>query len=159
MLQLAGGGDALPGARDLDQHPLARDARFLVAREQPARFRDRAFGIERQARISFGRDPARDVAQDFAAEVDRQLLHGRGGVAAAARKRVLDKRAIARVLGGGKQERWVGGGVARLPACDGVDVAAVGDDDRVLAQGFELVHGAGRRALACDISGIGRGAV
>jgi hypothetical protein len=142
-LEPLGRADPLPGAGDLDQHPLARHPGLLVQADQAPRLGDRAFAVERQAGVDLGRDPPLDVAEDLAPEIDEQPLHGGLRAALAARDRVLDQAAIALVAGRGEQKGGVGGRVARLPARHGVDVARVGDHDRVLPERFELIdHGA-----------------
>src|SRR5207237_1243818 len=59
-------------------------------------------------------------------------------VAASILYRGVHQVAEARVLRRGEEQRWIGGGVLGLPARHRLDVAGVGDDQRMLAQGIEL---------------------
>ena len=147
-LELLRGADALPGARDLDQHALAPDAGRLVATDEATRpFRGRA-RVEAQARLDLRRDAAGHALEDLAAEGDEQRVrHRRLAVLACASRlaqRLLHERAVARVLRGLEDQARVGGGVARPIARDGVEIARVGDDDGVARQGLEQV---GHRAV------------
>jgi hypothetical protein len=137
-LELLGGADPFPGARQLHQHALARDAGFGVELDEAPRLGHRARGVEGKARVDLGRDPPRHVLQDLAAEEHEQPFQGGLGVTATAFERLLDQGAKARILRCAEQQRRVGGGVLGPPAGDGVDVAGVGDHGRVPAQGLEL---------------------
>ena len=86
------------------------------------------FAVSNESRASTSVDTRPgDVLQDLAAEVDEHAVHV-----------AVHQVAEARVLGRGEKKRRVGRRVLRLPARDGFDVAAVGDDKRLFAQGFEL---------------------
>ena len=63
--QLLGGLDALPGAAELDQHPLPVHARGLVEPDQLARLGDGGVGVEAEPRIHFGGHAAGDDLQDL----------------------------------------------------------------------------------------------
>src|SRR3989442_934088 len=134
------GADPLPGAGELDKHPLAPYSGFLVERGQPPRLFDGLLGVEGQPRVDLGRDAAGDVLQDLAAELHEQAVHRQGGIAARLGHRALEQGPVARVRGRGEQERGIGGGVLRLPARHRVYVAGVGDYDPVLAEGSELIR-------------------
>jgi len=148
-LECLRGADALPGAGQLDQHALARDPGLGVERDQVARPGKAAIDVERQIRIDLGRDAAFGVLEDLAAEIHRELGHCCPGfalpVALRARaegERVFNQRAVLRVLRRLVKQRRIGGRILRPQPRDGIDVAGVRNDDGVLFQGFEQIHGA-----------------
>ena len=126
-LELLGGLDALPGARELDQHAVAHDAGFLVQGDKTSSLLDRFRGVERKPRVHLGRYAARDVLQDLAAEIHEHTVDV-----------AVHKVAKTRVFRRSEKKRRISRCVLRLPARDGLDVAAVRNDKRLFAQGFEL---------------------
>ena len=148
-LQLFCRADAFPGAGQLDQHAVACNAGLLVEFDEVVGLGQAAFGVERQVRVDFGGNAAFDVLEDLAAKIHGQLFqrHFRLGFPVAFRahsecQRIVCERAVFRVLRRLVKQRRVGGRVLRLEPGDGFDVTGISDDDGVLFQGFEKIHGA-----------------
>ncbi|AEK61271.1 conserved hypothetical protein [Collimonas fungivorans Ter331] len=142
LLQHFGGPYAFPGRGDLDQHALAVDAGSFIQLDQGVSFVDAALGIEGQARIGFGGNPARDDFQDFLAEGDQQVVDDVGS----RQLRVFldclaQQRLVFRLLHRFQDQRRIGGGVARRKCLDRLEIAGIGNDGGVLLELFELVHG------------------
>ena len=78
------------------------------------------------------------MLQDLLAEQHEHPVHRQRSVALCLADGALHEVPVARVLGGGEQERRIGGRVLRLPARDLLDVAGVGDDQRMPTELFEL---------------------
>ena len=143
-LEALGSADALPGARDLDEHAVARDAGGFVELDQPARLDLGRLGVEAEPRVHLRRDAPGDQLQDAAAEAHEQVVDdlAEAGVRVSARRRrrdgLVDDRPVARILGRLEDQARVGRRVLRLEAGDGLDVAGVRDDHRVPLQAVEL---------------------
>ena len=67
--------NALPGRCDLDQHALFADARGRVQPNQLARLGDGARGVEREACVDLGGDPAWHDVEDFETKADQYLIN------------------------------------------------------------------------------------
>ena len=144
LLELARRLDAFPGGGDLDQHPLARDARGLVQRDQAVRTRDRGGSVEAQARVDLGRDAARHHLQDLQAEAHQHLVDDLVERAAAVRRhRLGQQRRVLGLLHRLQDQRRIGRRILRRELGELLEVAGVGDDGGELLELIELIHGVG----------------
>ncbi len=146
FLEPLGGADALPGAGDLDQDALRANPGLGVEGDQLFGLDHGRLGVEGKSGVDLGRYPPGDVFKDFAPEADEKLVDHRLRIGAGLGQGGVDQRAVARVLRRGEEQRRIGGRVLRFPACDGVDIAGVGNDDGVRFEGVELC-GHGRRRI------------
>ena len=91
--------------------------------------------VEREPRIHLRRDLARYYLENFAAELDKQVVD-RGiyllvdvtALAFTVRNRIVDELCVLGLLGGGEDEGRVGGRILRLVLLDRGEVTAVGND-------------------------------
>ena len=97
---------------------------------------DTGFGVEGEPRIHLGRDLARDDLEDLLAELHKQvvkrsvdLLVNVLAVALAILDRGVNELGVFGLLGRGKDQGGVGGGILRLVLVDGRKVTRVADDD------------------------------
>ena len=122
---------------------------MVVLGNNAARLGNGGAGVVGEAGIDFSGDAAGNDGQDLPAEGDGQALKGElgdvrigGAVAellAGVKEDAVDDGLILRQLGGGGDERRVGGGVLGTKLLHGFDVAGVGDDHGVTAQLFEQI--------------------
>lgn len=112
-------------------------------------------GVEGEAGIDLGGDLAGDDLEDLLAELDQQLVEGGVHLCVEVAAGLLggldglvNQLRVLGLLGGGEDERRVGGGILRLVFADGGEVARVGDDDG--AAGLELLQGVGHDECAGD---------
>src|SRR6185436_10754673 len=75
LLQLLRSADAFPGAGNLDQNALPRDATIIVHGNKPSSLEQRALGIEAQDSIDFGGDAAGNELENFTTEINHQPVH------------------------------------------------------------------------------------
>src|SRR5208337_2349155 len=68
LLKQLGGSNTFPGAGDLDEDTVARDALFLIQRDELAAFGDGPGGIETQAGSDFGRDASGNHLENLTSE-------------------------------------------------------------------------------------------
>ena len=131
-----GGLDAFPCGGELDEDALAGDTGFLVLRDDVAGGRNGLFSVVGEACIDLCGDAAGDDFEDLDAESNGQSLEGCGGnllvggVGASVfflLENIVHDGLILRHLGGGGDERGIGGRILRLILFDRVDVAGVGD--------------------------------
>ena len=125
--------DAFPGGGDFDQHTFPINALGFVEANQLAGFVDGGGGIERDTRVNLGRYAARNDFEDFAAEIDDQVVNdfgGKGGavepVAFIVGDGFFEQVFILIHLHGGKNEGWIGGGVPRCKLLHGGKITGIG---------------------------------
>ncbi|MNE41150.1 hypothetical protein D3C80_1352060 [compost metagenome] len=135
---MLGGADAFPGRGDLDQHPLAADAGRFVQADQSLGSLDAGLAVEGQARIHLGGDAPRNDLQDFATNGHGKAIAGQAQILSGTGDGGLQLPGITRQRGSLEQQRGVGGGVHRLQARNGVEVAGVGDHGGVLLELLQL---------------------
>ena len=139
-----GGFDALPCARDFDEHAVAADACFFVKRDELAGLRDGASGVKGKTRIGFCAHTTGDDFQNLQAEVHEDMVHyivhafraGEAAVFAISDGFVHEVRVFG-LRCGREDERGIRGRVLRLVGLHGLEVAGVCDD---LGELLELVE-------------------
>jgi len=110
--------------------------------------------VERQARIHFGGNAARNHIEDFLAHGDAETVAGQAHVALAVADASVQQLGVSRDGGGFEQQGRVGGGVDRLDPGDRFEVAGVGNHGGHLFELFQLgSHGC---ALSCGFDDITR---
>jgi len=113
-------------------------------RDDGAGLGDGGRGVVRETRVDFSGDASGNDIENLFAEGDGQPLKGQVGdglrlgvlaqLVAGCDQHAIDDGLIVRLLGGGGDQRGVGGRVLGAEAGDRLDVAGVGDDDGKLAQ-------------------------
>ncbi|MNS89991.1 hypothetical protein D3C72_1240240 [compost metagenome] len=99
-------------------------------------------GIEREARIDFGRNPARNDGQDLGAKARQQAVHDFiGGLATELLDCFRQQRRIFRLLHRFQDQRRIGGGILRLELRQLVEIAGICHHRGQRFQCIELVHG------------------
>lgn len=125
-LEDLGSLDTLEGRGDLDEDTLLANALLLVELNEVKGLVDRGLGVEGEASIDLGRNLAGDDLENLLAELDEEavesivdlgidaatLLLGEGNG-------VVDELGVLGLLGGGQDQRGVGGGILRLVLVDG----------------------------------------
>ena len=96
---------------------------------------NRSLSIEGETGINLSRDLAWDDLQDLLSELNKQtvksgidLVVDRASVLLSVLDGRIDEWRVLLLLGGGEDERWVGGGVLWLVLGNGCEVTRVGDD-------------------------------
>ena len=115
---------------------------------------EHGIGIERQAGVDFGGDPARDHLEDLLAHGNAKTVAGQADITLAVADAGAEQVGI---TGNGRsleQQRGVGGGIHRLDPGDGVEVAGVGHHGGDFLQLFQL--GSHERALSYGSDDITR---
>jgi hypothetical protein len=115
---------------------------------------DGLLGVERESSVDLGGDLARDDLENLLAELDKEVVEGGLDLLVDRARLVLhlcnsgiEERSVLGLLGGGQDERGVGGGILRLVLADGCSSVS-----RYLAQsrGWEAEGGEG--GLTCEVT-------
>ena len=145
LFQHLGGLDALPRARDFNEHAVAADARLFVNRDELARLRDGAVLVKRQPRIRLGAHAAGHDLEDFEAEIDEDVVHhvvhllraGKPAVFAIGHGLLHEVRVLG-LRGGCQNQRRIRRRILRLVSLHGFEIARIGDDFGELLELIEL---------------------
>lgn len=120
LLQFLGGLDTFPGRGDLDEDSFLGDALGLVHVDDGKGLVDGGLLVEGQSGVDLGGHSAWDDLQDLGTELNKQSVKGDGGLFFWGRSLALgvidggvDQVGVLRLLGGSKDQRWVGGGILR----------------------------------------------
>ena len=146
-LQLFGGADALPGGGGLDQDALAADAGLFIHTDQLARPLHGGVAVERQAGVHLGGNPSRHDGEYLATHIHREAVAAVGQLflvgtplGAGPVARCVQQSGVVGQGGGLQQQRGVGGGILRVKAPDGLDIAGVGHHVGHRLELFEFTH-------------------
>ena len=135
-LQLGRGLNALPGRGHLDQHAVFAHAFGGEQLDDTAGAGHGGFGVKAQASVDFGRDAARDVLEDFAAERHEQAVHDLVfALRAKLGNSVGQQRRVLRLLHRLQDQRRVGRGVLGRVSGELVEITGVSDHGGELFEG------------------------
>ena len=139
--------NALPCRCDLDENAFLRNLPFFVKFDQLARFVDRAFHVERQTRVGFGRNTTRHDFQNFGAELNEQVIDDVFDLRRSAQsgffsigQHFVEQVKIFFFLGGGIDQTRVCRRITRLKLLDRFEIARVGNDNGELLQLLKLAQ-------------------
>src|SRR5262249_11507008 len=130
-----------PRGGELNQDAFPRNTGLFVITDQLPGLGHGTFDIKTEAGIYFGRDSVRNDFEDFHAEPDGEVVHGksdalvgRQGAPFGFRLDTLQDLLVLRHLRRFEEQAWVGGSVAWFVASNALKIAGVGYNETELLQ-------------------------
>lgn len=143
-LELSSSLDTLVGGGDLDENSVLGDTLGLVEVNELESLLDGGVLVERESGVNLGGDSAGDDLQNLGTELDEELvksnlnlLLGVRGLALGVGNGLVNELGVLGLLGGGEDERRVGGSILGLVLGDGWvsdERATTSDNTLVVAQ-------------------------